>query len=162
MTGKIQLITAAKAFLGLVALGLILGGISMAFQPRVSSIQYSQDNTKLEGGTCIFVAKLNFQTEDADLRDAFEAFGEVTSAKVMKDGSTKRSRGFGFVTMPNEDEALTAIDSLNETELEGRIIVVKQCEEATGSGPRPRHVSPGGGGGYGGAPRRPTPKPSSY
>jgi len=76
----------------------------------------------------IFVAKLNFSTDDSELRQAFEAFGAVDSAKVIFDRETGRSRGFGFVEMPNDDEALAAIDQLNESELAGRTIVVKKAE----------------------------------
>jgi RNA recognition motif-containing protein len=88
----------------------------------------------------IFVAKLNFSTQDDGLRDAFEQFGEVDSAKIIMDRETGRSKGFGFVEMPNDDEAMDAIESLNDTELDGRTIVVKKA--------RPRNE--GGGGGRGG------------
>jgi RNA recognition motif-containing protein len=73
----------------------------------------------------IFVAKLNFKTRKEELQAAFEAFGEVSSAKIVLDRDTKRSKGFGFVEMPNDDEALQAIAALNEKELDGRVIVVK-------------------------------------
>ena len=89
----------------------------------------------------IFCAKLNFKTESDDLRSAFEAYGEVSSAKVIMDHATNRSKGFGFVEMPNDDEARAAISNLNESELDGSTIVVKEAED------RPRS---GGGGGYGG------------
>jgi RNA recognition motif-containing protein len=73
----------------------------------------------------IFVAKLNFKTRTEDLKAAFEQFGEVSSAKIVLDRDTKRSKGFGFVEMPNDDEAHQAIAALNEKELDGRVIVVK-------------------------------------
>jgi RNA recognition motif-containing protein len=73
----------------------------------------------------IFVAKLNFKTKKEDLEKAFSQFGEVSSAKVVTDRDTGRSKGFGFVEMPNDSEALAAIDGLNEKELDGRVIVVK-------------------------------------
>jgi len=76
----------------------------------------------------IFVAKLSFDTQSSDLNDAFEAYGEVTSANVINDKITGRSRGFGFVEMANDDEARKAIDGLNETVLDGREIVVKKAE----------------------------------
>ncbi len=96
----------------------------------------------------IFVAKLNFKTESEGLRSAFEAFGEVSSAKVIMDHATNRSKGFGFVEMPNDDEARSAISNLNESELDGSTIVVKEAED------RPRNSggygsSNRGGGGYG-------------
>lgn len=75
----------------------------------------------------IFVARLNFGTSSEDLREAFEAFGEVNSAKVMVDQDTGKSRGFGYVEMPNDDEAQSAIDALNETDFDGNTIVVKRA-----------------------------------
>ncbi|MDX1942383.1 MAG: RNA-binding protein [Saprospiraceae bacterium] len=105
----------------------------------------------------IFVAKLNFRTQSDDLREAFEAFGEVDSAKVIVDQFTGKSKGFGFVEMPNDDEAQAAIDALNESDLDGNTIVVKKAEPREsrdrggfnrGGGNR------GGGGGYGGGGNR--------
>ncbi len=86
----------------------------------------------------IFVAKLNFSTNDEELRQAFETFGVVDSAKVIFDRETGRSRGFGFVEMPNDDEATAAIEQLNESQLAGRTIVVKKAEprERRSSSPR--------------------------
>jgi cold-inducible RNA-binding protein len=100
----------------------------------------------------IFVAKLNFATNNDGLRQAFEAFGEVTSASVITDRESGRSKGFGFVEMANDSEANAAIEALNETELDGRTIAVKKAEEREnrggGGGNR------GGGGGYGGGGNR--------
>ncbi|MDP4709992.1 MAG: RNA-binding protein [Saprospiraceae bacterium] len=76
----------------------------------------------------IFVAKLSWGTQSDDLREAFEEYGEVSSANVVMDKMTGRSKGFGFVEMPNDDEALAAIRELNESELDGRTIVVKKAE----------------------------------
>jgi RNA recognition motif-containing protein len=73
----------------------------------------------------IFVAKLNFKTRTEDLEKAFAQFGEVSSVKIIKDRDSGRSKGYGFVEMPNDAEAKTAIDALNEKELDGRVIVVK-------------------------------------
>ena len=97
----------------------------------------------------IFVAKLNFNTQEADLQEAFEAYGQVDSAKIIMDQSTGRSKGFGFVEMPNDDEALNAIEALDNSELDGHTIVAKKAEDREnrgggGGGNR------GGGGGYGG------------
>mgnify|MGYP001793410600 FL=1 len=75
----------------------------------------------------IFVAKLNYATSEDALRQAFEEFGTVDSAKVIMDRDTQRSKGFGFVEMPNDDEAREAISSLNDAELDGRTIVVKKA-----------------------------------
>jgi len=76
----------------------------------------------------IFIAKLSFNTGNDELKEAFEAYGEVSSANVIHDKFTGRSKGFGFVEMDNDDEAQAAIDGLNDTELDGRTIVVKKAE----------------------------------
>jgi RNA recognition motif-containing protein len=76
-------------------------------------------------GMNIFVARLNFKTRREDLESAFARFGQVSSAKIVKDRDTGRSKGFGFVEMPNDEEGNRAIAALNETELDGRTIVVK-------------------------------------
>ncbi|MEL6866423.1 MAG: RNA-binding protein [Bacteroidota bacterium] len=76
----------------------------------------------------IFVAKLNFDTDESMLRDGFEEFGAVDSVKIIMDKFTGRSKGFGFVEMPNDDEARNAIQSLNETDFDGRTIVVKEAK----------------------------------
>jgi RNA recognition motif-containing protein len=75
----------------------------------------------------IFVAKLNYKTSSDTLRAAFEAFGEVSSSKIIRDRETGRSKGFGFVEMPDDTAAMEAIQKLNDTELDGRQIVVKQA-----------------------------------
>jgi cold-inducible RNA-binding protein len=105
----------------------------------------------------IFVAKLNFSTSSDTLREAFEGFGEVSSANVIMDKITGKSKGFGFVEMPNDDEAKAAISQLNESEIDGRTIVVKKAEpreERPSGGGRSGGYSGGGnrggGGGYGG------------
>ena len=94
----------------------------------------------------IFVAKLNWDTQDSELRSAFEQFGEVSSCTIIFDKMTNRSKGFGFVEMPNDDEASEAIRSLDGTELDGRTIVVKKAEPPA----KRDNFSRGGGGGYGG------------
>ena len=76
----------------------------------------------------IFVAKLDYEITDGDLRKAFEAFGNVESANVVMDKYTGRSRGFGFVEMGSETDSRRAIEELNDTELQGRAIVVKKAE----------------------------------
>lgn len=77
----------------------------------------------------IFVAKLSFNTDDDGLREAFENYGTVDSAKVIQDNYTGRSKGFGFVEMPDQQEALSAIAALNESDLDGRTIVAKKAED---------------------------------
>lgn len=79
----------------------------------------------------IFVARLNFKTRREDLEAAFAKFGEVASSKIVKDKDTGRSKGFGFVEMPNDDDANKAIAALNETDLDGRTIVVKPANSKT-------------------------------
>ncbi|NJM26603.1 MAG: RNA-binding protein [Bacteroidia bacterium] len=80
----------------------------------------------------IFVAKLNFKTRKEDLEAAFAQFGQVTSTKIVRDKDTGRSKGYGFVEMPNNGEAQTAIAALNENEFDGRVIVVKQANPKPG------------------------------
>ncbi len=96
----------------------------------------------------IFVAKLNFDTREDHLKEVFEEFGEVSSAKIVMDKFTGRSKGFGFIEMPNDEEAQNAINDLNDSDLDGRNIVVKKAEprENNRGGSNRR----GGGGGYGG------------
>jgi len=84
----------------------------------------------------IFVAKLDFDTQSEDLINTFKPFGEVASANVIVDKVTGRSKGFGFVEMENDDEAQRAIEALNDTELQGRTIVVKKAEPRKERNPR--------------------------
>jgi cold-inducible RNA-binding protein len=86
----------------------------------------------------LFVGNLSFETTEADLRQAFEAYGAVQSAAVITDRDTGRSRGFGFVEM-GDDEARAAIEGLNETDLHGRALKVNEA--------RPRGSDGGRGGG---------------
>lgn len=99
----------------------------------------------------LFVARLSYNTEDDGLRSAFEAYGEVDSARVIMDKETGRSRGFGFVEMPNEDEAKAAMEGLHEADLDGRFIVVREANKDGGGGDR--RGGGGGRGGYGGGDR---------
>lgn len=82
----------------------------------------------------IFVARLNFKTRREDLEQAFAKFGQVSSAKIVKDRDSGRSKGYGFVEMPNDEEGNRAIAALNETELDGRTIVVKPANSKGGGG----------------------------
>ena len=93
----------------------------------------------------IFVAKLNFDTNEDLLRQTFEGYGEVSSVKIIFDKFTSRSKGFGFVEMPNDDDARAAIEDLNNSELDGRTIVVKKAEPRENRPPRRDNY---GGGGY--------------
>jgi RNA recognition motif-containing protein len=88
----------------------------------------------------IFVAKLNYQTTEDQLRDLFEGYGEVDSVKIIFDKFEARSKGYGFVEMPNEEEGNKAIDELNESEFDGRRIVVKKARpRSEDQGPRRRN-----------------------
>lgn len=91
----------------------------------------------------IFVAKLNFDTQENDLLAAFEEFGAVDSAKIIMDKFTGKSKGFGFIEMPNDEEGQNAINALNDSEVDGRTIVVKKAEPRES-----RDNNRGGGGGY--------------
>ncbi|MBN8878329.1 MAG: RNA-binding protein [Sphingobacteriales bacterium] len=79
----------------------------------------------------MYVSNLGFHIVEEDLRKLFEQFGQVSSAKVITDRETGRSRGFGFVEMDSDAEAKTAIDNLNNKEIEGRQISVTQAREKT-------------------------------
>ncbi len=75
----------------------------------------------------LFVTKLNYNTNELTLETTFTKFGEVSSAKIIYDRIEQRSKGFAFVEMPNDDEARAAIEALNESELDGRTIIVKEA-----------------------------------
>jgi RNA recognition motif-containing protein len=90
----------------------------------------------------IYVGNLSFDVSEEDVRAAFEAFGKVESAKIIKDKYSGESRGFGFVEMPSAEEAKAAISNLNGKELKGRTLNVNEA--------RPRAERPRGGGGGGG------------
>jgi RNA recognition motif-containing protein len=84
----------------------------------------------------IFVGNLSYQATDEDLRSAFERFGQVSSANVIVDKFTGKSRGFGFVEMANADEAQAAIQALNDSDLKGRPIKVNEARPRTDRPPR--------------------------
>ena len=100
----------------------------------------------------IYVGNLSWQMTDEDLRTLFEQYGSVTSAKIVKDKTSGRSKGFGFVEMPEDGEAQNALTSLYESEVLGRKIIVNEAQ------PKPQGGSGGGcgfkkrsfGGGSGG------------
>ena len=94
----------------------------------------------------IYVGNLSFNTGDAELRDLFAEFGEVSTAQAVVDRDTGRSRGFGFVEMPDQTEAEAAIEALNGKEVDGRELNVNQAR------PKPDRGG-GGGGGRGGGGR---------
>jgi RNA recognition motif-containing protein len=93
-------------------------------------------------GNRLYVGNLSYGTNDASLRQLFEAFGTVNSAQVIMDRDTGRSKGFGFVEMGSDQEAQAAIADLNGKEIDGRNLTVNEA--------RPREDRGGGGGGGGG------------
>ena len=98
-------------------------------------------------GNKLYVGNLPYSVRDSDLEQSFGQFGAVTSAKVMMERDTGRSKGFGFVEMGSDAEALAAIEGMNGAPLGGRSLVVN---EARPMEPRPPRTGGGGGGGYGG------------
>ena len=88
----------------------------------------------------IFVAGLSYQINEADLIELFEEYGAVSSAKIITDRDSGRSKGFGFVEMDDEAEGQRAIEELNDAEFDGRTLAVSVA--------RPRTERPQGGGGY--------------
>lgn len=107
-------------------------------------------------GNKLYVGNLAYSVRDQDLNDAFSAFGAVTSAKVMMDRDTGRSKGFGFVEMGSDAEAQAAINGLNGQPVAGRAVVVNEArprEERPAGFRSPYGGGNGGGGGFGGGRR---------
>ncbi|MGZ5247231.1 MAG: RNA recognition motif domain-containing protein [Flavitalea sp.] len=94
----------------------------------------------------IYVGNLSWQMTDENLRTLFEQYGSVTSAKIIKDKVSGRSKGFGFVEMPEDAEAQNALSSLYDFEVLGRKIIVNEAQ--------PKPAGTGGGGGGGGFKKR--------
>ena len=93
----------------------------------------------------IYVSNLSWGTKSDSLRDLFAQYGEVSSANIITDRETGRSRGFGFVEMPNDEDAQKAIDALNGQEFEGKNLTVNVARPKED---RPRRSFGGGRGGY--------------
>ena len=93
----------------------------------------------------IYVGNLSRDVSESELKEAFQAFGEIQSCNIIKDKFTGESRGFGFVEMPNKDEAEKAIAALNGKDMKGRNLTVNEARPRTD---RPR--TGGGRGGFGG------------
>jgi len=103
----------------------------------------------------IYISNLSFRVEDSDLRQLFEEYGEVSSAKIIVDRNSGRSKGFGFVEMPNDEAAQKAISELNQAEYDGKQINVNEARPREDRPARSGHGGGGGdrrrsGGGYGG------------
>ncbi len=90
----------------------------------------------------IFISNINYNTRESELQALFENYGVVDSAKIIMDRDTGRSRGFGFVEMPNNDEGLKAIEELNQREFKEKVLNVSEAR------PREPRSNFGGGGGY--------------
>ncbi|MGB4845617.1 MAG: RNA-binding protein [Ferruginibacter sp.] len=99
----------------------------------------------------IYVGNLSWSMTDDDLMNLFTEHGSVTSAKILKDKMNGRSKGFGFVEMEDDEAAKAAIAALNETEVQGRKLIVNESQPRA-EGDRPKRSFGGGGGrgGYGG------------
>jgi RNA recognition motif-containing protein len=94
----------------------------------------------------IYISNLSFDVNDSDLRELFEEYGQVSSAKVITDKFSGKSRGFGFVEMPSEEEGRKAIEELNQAEYDGKTINVSVAKPRED---RPERRPFGGGGGGG-------------
>ena len=104
-------------------------------------------------GNKLYVGNLPYSVRDSDLEQAFGQFGAVTSAKVMMDRETGRSKGFGFVEMGSDAEAQAAINGMNGQPLGGRSVVVNEARPMESRPPRSGGYGGGGGGGTGGGGR---------
>lgn len=91
-------------------------------------------NERMQLGMNIYVGNLPYSTTPDELREVFAAFGEVAAARIVSDRETGRAKGFGFVEMPNDDDARKAIEALNGNEIGGRKAVVNEA--------RPREARP--------------------
>lgn len=96
--------------------------------------------------TKLFVGSLAYSVTDQELEDFFAAVGKVTSAKVIVDRETNRSKGFGFVEMENDDEAKAAVSQLNGKELGGRAVAIDEAKPQENRERRPFNGGGGGGG----------------
>ncbi len=101
-------------------------------------------------GNKLYVGNLPYSVRDEDLQQSFGQFGAVTSAKVMMERDTGRSKGFGFVEMGSDAEAQAAIAGMNGQSLGGRSVVVNEARPMEARPPRSGGFGGGGGGGYGG------------
>ncbi len=96
----------------------------------------------------IYVGNLSWSMTDEDLMNLFTQYGSVSSAKILKDKMNGRSKGFGFVEMEDDEAAKTAIANLNETEVQGRKLIVNESQpRQEGDGFKKRSFGGGGGGG---------------
>ena len=101
-------------------------------------------------GNKLYVGNLPYSFRDSDMEQAFSQFGTVSSAKVMMERDTGRSKGFGFVEMGSDAEAQAAIQGMNGQQVGGRGLVVNEARPMEPRAPRSGGYGGGGGGGYGG------------
>jgi RNA recognition motif-containing protein len=100
-------------------------------------------------GKKLFVGGLSWGTNDDGLREAFSRFGAISEARVIMDRETGRSRGFGFITFDDDQDAINAMNEMNGKELDGRSIKVNEAQEKPAGGGGGGGRGGGGGGGYG-------------
>jgi cold-inducible RNA-binding protein len=133
--------------------------LSITALPPVAAFCEPTGLNSKENKMNIYVGNLSYEATDDELRELFEEFGEVSSASVIQDRESGRSRGFGFVEMPNDAEAQAAIDGLNGRDVQGRSLRVNEARpreerpprrdggfRSTGSGFRSGGNQRGGGG----------------
>lgn len=97
----------------------------------------------------IYVGNLSYSSTEDSVRQHFAQYGEVSAVRIIQDRETGRSRGFGFVEMPNDEEAKAAIAALDGKDVDGRAVKLNEAQ------PRPERSGGGGGGGFGGGGGRP-------
>lgn len=103
----------------------------------------------------VYVGNLPFSIDDEKLRELFSSYGEIEESSVIKDKFSGRSKGFGFVTFKNDDEAKKAIEAMNEKEVESRALKVNEAKPMDPDAPRPPRRSFNGGGNRSGGFRGP-------
>ncbi len=123
---------------------ILLSFIAIEFLAWAVAAATGTDPSSKETSMNIYVGNLSFNVTEEDLRGAFQAFGAVEKAAIITDKMSGQPRGFGFVEMPNKDEAVKAIAGLNGKDLKGRNIKVNEAQ------PRPAGGGGGGRGGFGG------------
>ena len=114
-------------------LGLLVGYLAGAQVRRVRSIGSRRPRRKATDGDCveIYVGNLSYETAEDQLRREFERFGKVKSARIISNRFNRKSKGFGFVEMPNRPEAEAAIKALHDKEIQGRKLRVNEARNKT-------------------------------
>ena len=120
----------------LLYLGMVLNIVGMALRPSVASTPYVNAPRQKERSRTIFIGNLALTTTEDDLRQLFHPYGTIGRVQILQDRNTGRSRGFGFVEMPDATEAQAAIDGLNGTSLGGRSLTVNAARQRAERRPR--------------------------